>query len=89
MSDDTNRTACSEKWTTAECRLSFTIHGQWVTTSTRLNTNNAGTNRASTRTARSSAGGRSTQRMSHAGVPRSSSGAATIANVRCCTMWTL
>ena len=41
------------------------------------------------RTERNSHRGERSHRASQPGVPSRSSGAATIVNVRCCTMWTL
>ena len=46
-------------------------------------------NRDSHRTERNSHRGDRIHRASHPGVPSRSSGAATIVNVRCWTMWTL
>ena len=70
--------------------LKSTSAGQCVSTSTKLKRISAGRNRAQKRTVRNrSDGGRRMRRNIHAGVPRSSSGAATMDSTRCCTMWML
>ena len=86
---DKNSAAWMAKWSSSEFSVASTKVGQCVTTTRTLKRTSAGNGRASHRTARYSAGGRSSSLASHAGVPSSSSGGATRVISRCCVMWTL
>jgi nucleotidyltransferase/DNA polymerase involved in DNA repair len=74
---------------TCSVGVASTKFGQCVTTTRALNRTRAGNGRASQRTARYSAGDRSSSLASQAGVPKSRSGGATRVIRRCCVMWTL
>ena len=89
MSDETSSNVCTAKCTSPEWSAASTTSGQCVNTSTTLKISSAGMKRDSVRTVENSQRGRRIVRISHAGIPRSSSGATIMVKIRCCTMWML